>query len=91
MKTVNAGLMVGIEDFSLVHDSFGVPFGQLEAFHRAIRQQFVDIYSQNVLANLRLQQIAQFPDQEAVYPDPEDVKPGAYNIEEVNDALYFFR
>lgn len=91
MLTVNKALDLGIENFALVHDSYAVPFGQCDAFHRVIRETFVDIYEHNVLVNLREQQIQQFPDLAGAYPSVTDVERGDYDIHEVKEARYFFR
>lgn len=91
MKTVVASLDAGIEDFALVHDSYGVPFGHVEQFHRIIREQFCQIYEHNVLVGLKRQQQGQFPHMADKYPADEDVEWGDYDINEVKKAIHFFR
>ena len=91
MLTVNAAADIGIADFALVHDSYGVPAGSCESFHAIIREQFYQIYKNNVLLGLKQQQIAQFPENTKQYPPDSDVEPGNYNINDVKQALYFFR
>jgi DNA-directed RNA polymerase len=91
MRTVAASLDCGIRDFALVHDSYGVPFGHVEKFHRIIRQEFVNIYRHNVLIGLKRQQEAQFPHMISSMPADRDVERGTYDIEEVKKAIHFFR
>lgn len=91
MLTVNASGDAGIEDFALVHDSFGVPFGHCELFHKIIRQQFVNIYRNNVLIALKKQILAQFPDLIHTLPADADVTRGNYDLNEVLAAIHFFR
>jgi DNA-directed RNA polymerase, mitochondrial len=89
--TVVASLDLGIRDFALVHDSYGVPFGHVEAFHQVIRDQFCRIYKNNVLIGLKRQQEAQFPTSIKKMPADADVERGSYDIEEVKKAIHFFR
>jgi DNA-directed RNA polymerase len=91
MMTVVAALDVGITNFGLVHDSYAVPAGQCEAFHKVIREQFIKLYSTNQLYRLVKQQRELNPARAAEYPTMDMVEPGDFNIEEVADAPYFFR
>jgi DNA-directed RNA polymerase, mitochondrial len=90
MFTVNASKAVGIEDFALVHDSYGVPFGHVELFHRIIREAFIGMYSHNVLVGFLKQQLAQFPDMEAEYPDESVIAGRGFDINLVAKAKHFF-
>jgi DNA-directed RNA polymerase len=89
--TVVKALDLGITNFSLVHDSFGVPFGQVEPFHAIIRETFCDIYQHNVLIGLKRQMQAQFPHMEHDMPADSDVERGNYDIQEVKQSIHFFR
>lgn len=90
LMTVNAAADIGIEQFALVHDSYGVPAGQCEAFHRVIRQQFVELYSYDRLAGLIREQKERNPERADEYPSLQNVEPGAFDINEVVNAPYFF-
>lgn len=91
IKTVNAAADVGIEHFGLVHDSYAVPAGHCEAFHKCIREQFVDMYATDRLFKLVQEQRAQHPSLADEYPSMADVEPGAFDLEEVLNSPYFFR
>jgi DNA-directed RNA polymerase len=90
MMTVNAAEEIGIDQFALVHDSFGVPAGQCEGFHQVIREQFCELYRPDRLFNLLQEQKMRNPDHENEYPSLEMVSRGDFNIEEVLNARYFF-
>ena len=48
--TVSAAWAAGYDAFAAVHDSFGVHAADVEDFSRIIREQFVAMYSEDVLA-----------------------------------------
>jgi DNA-directed RNA polymerase len=58
---VNACLEAGIEDFSMIHDSFGVHACDVDLLHMILRKTFVDLYSTDRLAEFRSQLVAQLP------------------------------
>lgn len=91
VTTVNKALDVGIDQFGLVHDSYAVPAGQTELFHKLIRESFVGQYNKELLYRLLLEFKGQFPEQADEYPDLAEVEPGPFNIDEVLYATYFFR
>jgi Autographiviridae RNA polymerase len=53
IRVVNAAASEGITSISVVHDSFGALAPQASELHRIIRMQFAELYSQDVLADLR--------------------------------------
>lgn len=53
IRVVNAAASEGITSIAVVHDSFGSLAPQARELHRIIRTQFVKLYSQDVLAELR--------------------------------------
>jgi DNA-directed RNA polymerase len=89
MMTVCASLDQGIEQFALVHDSYGVPAGQCEAFHKIIREQFVNLHRDSVLEQLWQEVALAYPESADDLPTPPDR--GDFDINEVKKARYFFR
>jgi len=53
IRVVNAAASEGITSIAVVHDSFGSLAPQARELHRIIRTQFAELYSQDVLADLR--------------------------------------
>jgi DNA-directed RNA polymerase len=53
IRVVNAAACEGIASIAVVHDSFGCLAPQARELHRIIRTQFAELYSQDVLADLR--------------------------------------
>jgi DNA-directed RNA polymerase len=51
MLTVNRLQTGGVHHFAMVHDSFGVHAGDIDFLNRALREEFVRIYSEPVLQN----------------------------------------
>ena len=50
------GLEHGIEDFFMIHDSFGTAAGQTWSFYHCIRHAIVDMYEDNcVLGNFEIE------------------------------------
>ena len=45
----------GIESFAVVHDSFGTHACDMEDLSTVIRQEFVKIYSEDVLQNFKIE------------------------------------
>ena len=79
---------MGIEDFSFIHDSFGVHACDTEDFSRYIRETFITLYKGDVLSDLRDQWLDQFPD--ADIPEVPYSAYGTFDIEEVIKSRYFF-
>jgi DNA-directed RNA polymerase len=53
IRVVNAAADEGITSIAVVHDCFGCLAPQARDLHRIIRTQFAELYSQDVLADLR--------------------------------------
>ena len=53
IRVVNAAAGEGITSIAVVHDSFGCLAPQARDLHRIIRTQFAELYSRDVLADLR--------------------------------------
>ena len=75
----------GIESFSVVHDSFGTHAADMEALSMVLREKFVEIYSQDVLNNLK-EEIQEMTGIEL----PELPKYGTLDINQVLDSEFLF-
>jgi DNA-directed RNA polymerase len=51
MLTVNRLHREGVRHFAMVHDSFGVHAVDVDRLNQALREEFVRIYSEEVLPN----------------------------------------
>lgn len=60
--TVCAAAGEGIQSFSLIHDSYGTHAGNTQVLAEILREQFVQMYSGNVLADFRDELLAQLPE-----------------------------
>jgi DNA-directed RNA polymerase, mitochondrial len=86
-RTVNAlGRRYGIEDFAMVHDSFGVHACDTATMHAVLRREFVDMYAANWLERLHAGFRASAPHVEL--PDPP--ARGSFDVSQVMDARFFF-
>jgi DNA-directed RNA polymerase len=77
----------GITDMSMIHDSFGCHASNVDAMNAILREQFINIYSHNVVQNLYDQFTSQLP-AGTVLPTPP--KRGDLNINAVRKSEYFF-
>ena len=76
--------------FAVIHDSFGVHACDVDDMHYALRDEFVNLYSDNeVLVDFYRESLLRLPGDQ--WPDA-DTPPeaGEYNLEEVRDADFFF-
>ena len=82
MTIIKAKDKYGIEDFSVVHDSFGTHACDIEQLGIILRETFVDLYGDtNVLETFKQEQKLELPD----LP-----KFGTLDIKEVLDSEFFF-
>lgn len=89
MKTVNACLDHGLVDFNMIHDSYGTHAANAPLLARTLRQEFVNIYSGNVLEKFH-QELSHFiPESElrGLTPPPEQ---GNFDLLNVLESRYFF-
>jgi DNA-directed RNA polymerase len=91
MMVVNRLADEGITDqyYAMVHDSFGVHATDVDEMNFIIRDEFIKLYSEDILTKLYQEFLLQLPGDK--WPDlPLPPTPGEYNIEEVRDADFFF-
>ena len=89
VQTVRSCHKGGITSFSMVHDSFGCPAGQMDIMSRVLREEFVKLYSRDVLGELHAQFLEALPEklrEEA----PEPPSKGDFDLSCVLEAPYFF-
>lgn len=79
----------GIENFAMIHDSFGTHFADSNKLYVLLREAFIELYSGDVLADFRDQVAAQLsPDlRKKLKPLPQY---GSLDINQVRDSKYFF-
>jgi DNA-directed RNA polymerase len=86
MLTINRLHAEGVRHFAMVHDSFGVHAAHIDRLNRALREEFVGIYSEPALQNFLNEQRQAHPDVDL----PELPQPGNLDIRQVIESLYFF-
>jgi DNA-directed RNA polymerase len=85
--TINRCRDIGIDDFAMVHDSYGTHAPNMEAMSQLLRESFVDMYEQNdVLSQLRLHACSILGTEDV----PEPPSKGALDIRNVLKSKYFF-
>lgn len=84
--TVNDALAAGISDFAMIHDSYATHAGNTTTLAVILRRAFVAIYRGDWLAKIAAEVRAYAPHIEL----PELPVRGDFDIEQVNDAEYFF-
>jgi DNA-directed RNA polymerase len=86
MLTVHRLHAAGVRHFAMVHDSFGVHASDIDFLNRALREEFVRIYSEPILQNFLNEQREAHPDVKL----PELPQTGNLDIRQVLSSLYFF-
>lgn len=89
MMTVNAGREAGLDAFTMVHDSFGTHAADIGELGYILREQFVRLYSFDILKDLQQQFVSQVPTEVAA-TFPELPEYGTLDINEVMESMYFF-
>lgn len=79
----------GIDDFAMVHDSFGTHAANTEELYYLLRVAFIEQYSDNVLEKFRNEIINQLPPKIAE-KIPELPPMGNLELERIIDSEYFF-
>lgn len=85
--TIRRCWKAGISSFSLIHDSYGTHAGNSWALAKFLREEFVGMYSQDVLAKFREELTQQLP--EGVELDVLPPK-GTLDLSQVLESRYFF-
>lgn len=83
--TINRCVERGIEDFAMVHDSYGVHASNVPTLYELTRLAFVDMYEHNDVLN-------QFKDSalEVLDEVPEPPQQGDLDLSQVKNSKYFF-
>jgi len=86
--SVVKGAELGIDNFSLIHDSFGVLAPDSDKMALALREAFCEIYSQDVLANwaIEMKQMLSDKNQRKFPPIPEK---GNLDLDLVKKSTFF--
>jgi DNA-directed RNA polymerase len=90
MLTVNRALDEGIEDFAMVHDSYGVLAGKMDTLYMGLRQAFVDIYQGDVMGDFLKTTTEGLPEDAIKKLRDAMPKKGTFELESVKDSAYFF-
>jgi DNA-directed RNA polymerase len=86
--SVVKGSELGIDNFSLIHDSFGVLAPDADKMALALREAFCEIYSQDILANwaIEMKQMLSEKNQKKFPPIPAK---GNLDLEQVKKSVFF--
>lgn len=87
MEVVNRAQRAGCESFRAVHDSFGALPKDMDLVSKCVRESYSEIFSGDLLADLRGQWQAQMPEGVDL-PDPP--RQGLMSINQVLKSQYFF-
>jgi DNA-directed RNA polymerase len=89
MRTVLFCAQDGVQDFAMIHDSYGVHAGRASLLRDNLRAAFVEQYSEPVLEEFRAQLLRQLPENQH-----EELPPlpplGDLDLEAVRQSDYFF-
>jgi len=86
-KTINKATKVGIQDFAMVHDSYGTHSSNMPLMSEILREEFVNMYEENnVLHNLRQHAILTLGTNDV----PEPPECGNLDLRNVLKSDYFF-
>lgn len=77
----------GVRDFSFIHDSYAVHAGSVGLMHRTIRDVFVEVFSNDLLKDLK-DEVQSYLSEGVTLPDPPSR--GNLNINDLKEAKYFF-
>lgn len=86
MRTVNFALSAGVESFSMIHDSYGTVAADAHLMYSACRSAFVDMFTPDLLLDLREQFAQQLTGTEV----PALPEYGNLDISVIRDSHYFF-
>lgn len=89
MFTVNACLDGGVSDFHMIHDSYGTHARNAMILTKSLREQFVQMYSGNVLENF-YQQLKEQTEEKREEEIPVPPKQSMFDLSAVLKSKYFF-
>lgn len=86
-KTINKASKLGIQDFAMVHDSYGTHSSMMPLLSEVLREEFVNMYEQHdVLTELRQHAIKVLGTEDVPVPPAR----GELNLREILQSEYFF-
>src|SRR5712691_11169231 len=85
MLTINRLHRLGLRHFAVVHDSFGVHGGDVDLLNRTLREEFVGMHSEPIMANFFKEQLLA-----TGVALPSLPPPGTLDIRQVLESPYFF-
>ncbi len=86
MMTCQKATEYGLTDFAFIHDDYGTHASDTDTLHQAIREAFVDLYTNNdPLLDFKI-----FNEDNSNIVLPELPRKGSLNIGQVIDSEYFF-
>jgi len=90
MKVVNRLADEGVtKSYAMIHDSFGVHACDVDELHHIIRDEFIELYSDDILTKTYQSTLLALPGDQ--WPDvPTPPEAGDLDLEEVRDADFFF-
>jgi DNA-directed RNA polymerase len=89
METVRLCLLNALGDFAVIHDSFGTHAARSGEFAQLIREAFILLYDDDILASFVTQLKEQLPPNLAKEL-PEPPPRGDFDITEVRESEFFF-
>jgi len=90
MSSVDLAQRNGIEDFAMIHDSFGTHAANTNLFGACLRESFISMYEDhNVLEEFRASILAMLPKE--LHKDIPPVPPkGTLDLQQIRDSDFFF-
>ena len=86
-KTINKATTLGIQDFAMVHDSYGTHSSSMPKLSEVLREEFVNMYEQHdVLTDLRQHAISVLGTEDIPHPPSK----GNLDLRKVLESPYFF-
>jgi DNA-directed RNA polymerase len=90
MLTVVRAKQAGIDNFAMIHDSFGTTAGDVEQLYHVVREAFVEMYSEiDVIESFRDEMVQQLSDENILKMDVLP-KRGTLDLNKVCESRYCF-
>ena len=90
MLTVVRAKQAGIDNFAMIHDSFGTTAGDVEQLYHVVRESFVEMYSEiDVIESFRDEMVQQLSD-ENIEKMQELPQRGTLDLSKVCESRYCF-